>query len=638
MRRILCLGLILTLWCWTAASGEAERVLYYVQDFKTYANTGYASAPKENPQTGQVNTAQVVQEGEEQFYRLDKTFQDPAYDCHVDFKPVFVGEEIVLEAKVRVKKSGARAQLFYVRDGDLAEGRDKELMYIDEQGTLRVKTQSAALSENRWYQVSVALNLKEKTYRVFLDGTLLLSDANLDLDSHWRLSMFRFRLHGEGIGTVELDDVKVYSGSEPRDTDGDVNLSPEPSVFPSDTYSVSLLEGKRAVQGYSSMLYTGEKKAALVPTQISGGEVYLNLTDLGELLGAEVSSTEQEVLVGGVRWMENCCLYEKDGIEVPTDYMPIKAEGVWLLPVETAAKSLNLWVYNDLHGLIVVSEKEFTYSRSQGKEVSCYLSYERPKQEQLLQMEMAAHPRLLVSKERFTAVRKSTEQRVAAWREQLINEADQILDEDPCTYFIPDGLRLLSVSQTAVDRLMKLGFAYQMTGDSRYSQRAWEEIYAVCQFPDWNAYRHFLDAAEMSFAVGIGFDWMYDAWNVEQKALMVQTIKAYGLLEADKVYTEAYSGGSSFWATTTINWNGVCNGGIGAAALAVWEEDPQLCAKTLENALRSLEYAWYEIGPDGAWEEGVGYWGYFLRYAIRLLSTLSVSLGRGFFLFFTVRV
>ena len=139
------MGLILTLWCWTAASGEAERFLYYVQDFKTYANVGYASVSKENPQTGQVNTAQVVQEGEEQFYRLDKTFQNPAYDCHVDFKPVFVGEEIVLEAKVRVEKSGARAQLFYVRDGDLAEGRDKELMYIDEQGTLRVKTQSAAL-------------------------------------------------------------------------------------------------------------------------------------------------------------------------------------------------------------------------------------------------------------------------------------------------------------------------------------------------------------------------------------------------------------------------------------------------------------------------------------------------------------
>ena len=145
MRRILCLGLILTLWCWTAASGEAERVLYYVQDFKTYANTGYASAPKENPQTGQVNTGPGGAGGRRAVLPVGQNLPGSRLMTATwIFKPVFVGEEIVLEAKVRVKKSGARAQLFYVRDGDLAEGRDKELMYIDEQGTLRVKTQSAA--------------------------------------------------------------------------------------------------------------------------------------------------------------------------------------------------------------------------------------------------------------------------------------------------------------------------------------------------------------------------------------------------------------------------------------------------------------------------------------------------------------
>ena len=33
---------------------------------------------------------------------------------------------------------------------------------------------------------------------------------------------------------------------------------------------------------------------------------------------------------------------------------------------------------------------------------------------------------------------------------------------------------------------------------------------AVCNFPDWNSKRHFLDVGEMATAVAFGYDWLYN--------------------------------------------------------------------------------------------------------------------------------
>ena len=48
-----------------------------------------------------------------------------------------------------------------------------------------------------------------------------------------------------------------------------------------------------------------------------------------------------------------------------------------------------------------------------------------------------------------------------------------------------------------------------MTSEKKYLNRAVKEMLAVSAFSDWNP-SHFLDVAEMTMAVSIGYDWLYD--------------------------------------------------------------------------------------------------------------------------------
>ena len=62
-----------------------------------------------------------------------------------------------------------------------------------------------------------------------------------------------------------------------------------------------------------------------------------------------------------------------------------------------------------------------------------------------------------------------------------------------------------------------LAMAYRLHGDRRYVDRLWQELQTVAGFPDFNP-RHFLDTAEMTHALAIAYDWLYDHWSEPQRA------------------------------------------------------------------------------------------------------------------------
>ncbi len=49
-----------------------------------------------------------------------------------------------------------------------------------------------------------------------------------------------------------------------------------------------------------------------------------------------------------------------------------------------------------------------------------------------------------------------------------------------------DGLRILKISREVLARMENLGFAYRMTGDEKYTARAWKRIPCRGGFSDWN--------------------------------------------------------------------------------------------------------------------------------------------------------
>ena len=95
-----------------------------------------------------------------------------------------------------------------------------------------------------------------------------------------------------------------------------------------------------------------------------------------------------------------------------------------------------------------------------------------------------------------------------------------------------------------------------------------------------------------------------------------------------RVFGDYLANHESFvWYLGKNNWNGVCNGGIGAAFL-LWEKDPARLAQALEVVLRGLNhFLATAFEEDGASSEGIGYWQYGLSNFIAFSEMLRIRTG-----------
>jgi hypothetical protein len=235
------------------------------------------------------------------------------------------------------------------------------------------------------------------------------------------------------------------------------------------------------------------------------------------------------------------------------------------------------------------------------------------------------HPRL-ISREKVEEIKQVIQEDEIAkkiWKSNM-EFADALLDKPPVIYEKPDGRRLLRVSREAQDRIRALSLCYLVLGETRYAERAWEELEAVAAFSDWNP-SHFLDCAEMTHAVALGYDWLYDFWNADQRKILQDAIVHKGLNPALEVYSR-----DSGWHKGNINWNQVCNGGISIGALAIAETVPDLASEILSTAIESIQLPMKEYEPDGGGYEGPTYWDYGSRYNVFFMDALDNGLGTDF--------
>ena len=249
----------------------------------------------------------------------------------------------------------------------------------------------------------------------------------------------------------------------------------------------------------------------------------------------------------------------------------------------------------------------------------------------LLKTLRSEHPRIIATATDFELIKQKIKSDPALNKryQQLLKEGEEILKAPVVFYSIPDGLRLLSTSRRLKNNMLTLGFLFQITGDKKYAERGWKDLDAASNFRDWNP-KHFLDVGEMTYGFAIGYDWMYDHWTKEQRTQLRNAIVEHGLNRALVAYKGLSTYEMGWWAKIGHNWNQVCNGGIGAGALAIAELEPKLCEEIVKHVVQNLPYAIKHYGPDGAWDEGPGYWSYATNYTIVILASLQSALGTDF--------
>lgn len=233
---------------------------------------------------------------------------------------------------------------------------------------------------------------------------------------------------------------------------------------------------------------------------------------------------------------------------------------------------------------------------------------------------LSEHPRLLLNKGVEEKIKKSLSinPELVKVHKRILSYSDEIMAL-PAVERIMEGKRLLTISRLALKRIFYLSYTYRMTGEKKYALRAEKEMLAVSAFKDWNP-THFLDVGEMTMALAIGYDWLFQELKQETK-LKIRT----AILE--KGFQPSEDSKFAWFYKSDNNWNQVCNSGLVFGALAVFEDEREFATKIIEKSIATIPLGLKGYAPDGAYPEGYSYWGYGTGFQVLYLAALESSFG-----------
>ncbi len=229
--------------------------------------------------------------------------------------------------------------------------------------------------------------------------------------------------------------------------------------------------------------------------------------------------------------------------------------------------------------------------------------------EEISKLADVSHPFVLVGKNNFDFVRTEFQSGTGteytnALIKSVIDNADGLLDLSVypvLTYQLDEEDSILPISREVFNRIVILGCAWQITGNTVYADRAWQELQSVCSFDDWCP-SHFLASAEMALAAATGYDWFYDYLDDSQRDLLAQKTFDYAIKPAlSKNYL------SNWFTWSKNNWNSICYSGVGIACMTFSSYYPEESAEFLHMCYQNMPIAFENFTPNGVYAEGPGY-------------------------------
>lgn len=188
-------------------------------------------------------------------------------------------------------------------------------------------------------------------------------------------------------------------------------------------------------------------------------------------------------------------------------------------------------------------------------------------------------------------------------------------------------------------RIVVLLVRWKATGQDRYRKAALDHVREMAKWKYWSWITlrrkdprpdaiFDLSYGENSATLAIAYDWLHATLTPGEKALFISLAKKWSFaafLKADKK-----ASGNFFWFKHPgTNWNTVCAGGAGMLALALYEELPVPCRRVLALVETSIAPFMKSLdATSGGWPEGIGYWGYGMRYAFMYLLSWENAHGR----------
>lgn len=379
---------------------------------------------------------------------------------------------------------------------------------------------------------------------------------------------------------------------------------------------------KHDYKEFSSSPFTDENKILYVPSDI-----------LSQAFDLEAESDGINIIFGGKYRLTSGsseCVGEAVNISLNADV--VLKNGIFFIPIESFCRNvLGKYVYADDRGYLLVSDKVRNY-KNEYKEIweetdsiHRYMHYDRPDEEKVYADIkktglLREHPKLLATKQDFENLLSKiiNDVEYTYIYKKFLTKCDDYLEQELTKYEKPDGLRLYGAIVSAAIMISDLGIAYQLSGEEKYANRAWQELENILSWDDWNCDNHFLDSSEAVPRITRGYDCIYDYLTDERKTLFINRFQ--------KLYLDyavgACTGESAFTLHdsryTNSNWGAICGNGMLHAALCLIDAEDESslltrkCKFLLSQIIQSLEFPFGNIFPSGTTQEGFVYWEYYL--------------------------
>ena len=628
----------------------------------TYVN--FAAYPKTNEvQLKRLENPKSVERKD--YIYLNKT--DINNDCFIDIslnRADFTGNKariyqyILIDGKFRKDKIGSRDQIFLIRGEDKnGQTINAVPVYLNQNGDLEAsdgRKIASLVKSGQGFRYTMQIDLNNHIIHVYFNGEEVF-DGGVSINENLiKVKMVRYSLI-QYLGNTYIDDFSVTGLEKPYTVDDTYHTS----VFTDEINEQQFMKDKIGFNQYSDfMVVSGRKIKDGYDGLINDKQLYISTESVNKAFNTLYTNNG----TGGIQYGDIAITSDgsvyRNGQFIDINVKILSRNNKVYLCVEDFARLMGKYVFTHKTGMIILSDYELTIddekweyiverhnslsqinSRNNIDILNTYLTSYRPSQEEILEDysknigSYDVHPRLLLNQNDFETLRwnyknDTTYKRIA---DKIIATADQLYNTEPEGYEWDDQMRMLTTSEKLLDKFRYWGYAYQITGDSKYPERAYREFEAVAKFPDFNT-AHIIDAGESLTAFAFGYDWLYEGYSKEQRAFILSNFykKAYLPLSSG-LYggLTSTSNGTNSWMSFKqgTNFNAIINGGLMCASVAFMEYNPEYCADTISNSLKSVEYFMEGMMPDGGDSESLPYWNFAMQYIIYITEVSNKVFG-----------
>jgi hypothetical protein len=231
------------------------------------------------------------------------------------------------------------------------------------------------------------------------------------------------------------------------------------------------------------------------------------------------------------------------------------------------------------------------------------------------------HPYLFFNETELKALRERLKRSPWNTRWRLL-----LKNADTCVKRPRYGLRLVRQS---LGLCGLTSFAYVVSGKKQYGQRALKEAWGLLSHKSWHkelGYNHGanLETSEAALGCAYVYEWCRDLLSDVQ----AREFRSRLLELSTRVYVRSVEEYHDWWVDNPVtNWCGVCHGGNGLAALAMYHEEPVARHAAVLARDHTLKFLRHVSGVDGDGHEGIMYWLYGAQFGNIFWSAASRFFG-----------